>query len=331
MKRILFITSLYRTGERIYPIIPHLAKDYKMDLLKIYQMMPSYKWVGDIDMRLIFDNEYLKYFDNVFEGSCDVSKYDLIISDDNRNNVLKTNLKAIYNKKNCPMVCFEHGNNQKPLFQQGHKVVFDKCFVFGKKDVIHEDCIAGGIPANDKLKEYLNLPKKHILVIVNFLGNRTSPFAVNFDKKLFEKIDIKSIQNYFNLPVVIKLKSRADEGGYTQNLKYLKSILPTKLDYTTLIDVEDDNKLIAESECVISAPSTLAFKSIQIGVNTILINGSGQNGSFYDYKQLLPLGADFLSYLIKDTYHSDWVENSIEGGLLFNSTQIVINKIKELL
>ena len=331
MKRILFITSLYRTGERIYPIIPHLAKDYKMDLLKVYQMIPSYKWVGDVDMRLTFDNEYSKYFDNVFEGSCDVSKYDLIISDDNRNNVLKTNLKAIYNKKNCPMVCFEQGNNEKPLFQQGHKVVFDKCFVFGKKDVIHEDCIAGGIPANDKLKEYLNLPKKHILVIVNFLGNRPSPFAVNFDEKLFKKINILSIQKHFNLPVIVKLKSRADEGGYQKNIEYLKSILPDVLDYKVVVDSDDDNKLIAESECVISAPSTLAFKSIQIGINTILIKDAGQIGSFYDYKHLLSADNEFLPYLIKGAYQPEWVESSIEGGLTFNSTHVVVNKIKELL
>jgi hypothetical protein len=330
MKRILFITSQYRTGERIYPILPILADEYSLDLLKVYQMTNSYNWVGDLDMRDVFDKTYLHLFQNVYQNECDVSKYDLIISDDNRHTP-KTNLHKLYKGKNCPMVSFEHGNNDKPYFKLGHNVVFDKCFVFGKKDINHKDQIAGGIPSNDELLKYRNLEKKHILVIVNFLGNRKSPFKVNFDKKLFEKIDIKSIQNYFNLPVVIKLKSRADEDGYTQNLKYLKSILPTKLDYTTLIDVEDDNKLIAESECVISAPSTLAFKSIQIGVNTILINGSGQNGSFYDYKQLLPLGADFLSYLIKDTYHSDWVENSIEGGLLFNSTQIVINKIKEML
>ena len=51
MKRILLITSQYRVGERIYPIIPHLAKEYNIDLLKVYQMADNHKWVGDIDMR----------------------------------------------------------------------------------------------------------------------------------------------------------------------------------------------------------------------------------------------------------------------------------------
>jgi hypothetical protein len=48
LKKILFITSQYRIGERIYPIIPHLAKEYELDLLKVYQMSSSHKWVGDI-------------------------------------------------------------------------------------------------------------------------------------------------------------------------------------------------------------------------------------------------------------------------------------------
>jgi len=172
MKRILFITSQYRTGERIYPILPILADEYSLDLLKVYQMTNSYNWAGDLDMRDVFDKTYLHLFQNVYQNECDVSKYDLIISDDNRHTP-KTNLHKLYKGKNCPMVSFEHGNNDKPYFKLGHNVVFDKCFVFGKKDINHKDQIAGGIPSNDGLLKYRNLEKKHILVIVNCLGNLT--------------------------------------------------------------------------------------------------------------------------------------------------------------
>lgn len=330
MKQILFITSQYRTGERIYPILPILASEYKIDLLKVYQMTNKHKWVGDRDMRLKFDEDYLHLFDSVFENTCDVTKYNLIISDDNRYTT-KTKLSNLYNQKKCSMVSFEHGNNNKGYFGIGHNVVFDKCFVFGDKDVKHKDQIAGGIPSNDGLLQYANLKKKHIMVIVNFLGNRTSPFKVNFDEMLFNSLQLINLQKQINLPVVIKLKSRADEGGFEKNLRYLQSILPNELDYKIVIDAEDDNKLIAESVCVISAPSTLAFKPIQLGIPTVLIKDSGQTGSFYDFEGLFDIREYDNNYLLSEHNYTDWISRSIEGGLQFNSTNVVVSKLKEII
>lgn len=330
MKRILFITSQYRVGERVYPILPILASEYSIDLLKVYQMTNKHKWVGDNDMRLKFDEDYLHLFDSVFENTCDVSKYDLIISDDNRH-TSKTKLSNLYNQKSCPMVSFEHGNNDRDYFKLGHKVVFDRCFRFGDKDIKHKDQIAGGIPSNDGLSKYLNLEKKHILVIVNFLGNRPSPFKVNFDKKLFKKLNLIELQQQVNLPVVIKLKSRADEGGFKNNLTYLRSILPNELDYKIIIDVEDDNKLIAESQCVISAPSTLAFKPIQLNIPTMIIRNSGQLGRFYDYDGVFDINNIDTTYLLSTQDNSEWISRSIKGGLDFKSSQVVVSQIKKML
>jgi len=330
VKRILFITSQYRTGERIYPILPHLCKEYSVDLLKVYQMTKKYKWVGDIDMRKEFDKNYLDLFDRVYENKCNVTEYDLIISDDNRD-TSKTNLRRFYKEKSCPLVSFEHGNTDKPYFKRGHKVVFDKCFVFGEKDIHHKDCIAGGIPSNDKLVEYQNLSKKHILVIVNFLGNRSSPFKVNFDKELFRRLQLVDLQETSGLPVIIKLKSRADEGGYERNVEYLESILPSKLEYKVIIDTQDDNRLIAESKYVVSAPSTLAFKPIQLGIPTLLIKSSGQSGSFYDFDGLFDINDLDLSYLLKGHDNKEWVLKSIEGGVSFSSTLSIVESIRKLL
>jgi hypothetical protein len=68
MKKILFITSQYRVGERIYPIIPELAKQYELHLLKTYQMQDSFKWTGDNDLRKVFDTQYSKYFTETYSG-----------------------------------------------------------------------------------------------------------------------------------------------------------------------------------------------------------------------------------------------------------------------
>lgn len=293
-------------------------------------MAPSHKWVGDSDLRLRFDEVYGKYFKNTFYDECDSSKYDLIISDDNRLSS-KTGLNKIYKQKKSPMLACTHGNGDNPYLIEGYKNVFDKCFVFGEKEKQFEYCIPIGIPSNDELKNYQNSEKKHILIIVNFLGNRQSPFKVNFDKKFFEKIDILSLQKEYNLPVVLKLKSRADEGGFKHNVKYLEDILPESLNYRILVDVENDNQLISESKIVISAPSTLAFKSIQLGIPTVLIDNSGQVSNFYDYDGLFDINKDFKTYLKEYTRKEEFIKNTITGGLHFNSTLLMLDEIKKLL
>lgn len=328
MKKILFITSQYRVGERIYPIIPKLSAMAELHLLKVYQMADSFKWTGDMDLRDVFNKNYLTYFTKVFQHTCDVSIYDLIIFDDNRNSI-KTNSTKTFKDKKCPLLGCTHGNTDDFYSRDGYNVVFDKCFVFGNYDTINEHCIPIGIPSNDQLNFYQNFDKKHILIIVNFLGNRHSPFKIRFNETFFNEIDIKSIQKYCNLPVVIKLKSRADDPGYINNIEYLKRIIPKDLNYRILIDIEDDNKLIAESAAVISAPSTLAFKPIQLGIPTVLINDSGAIGCFKNYDGLLNLNDDILSYITSYTKKTEFIQNAITGGLTFNSTEIMINEIKK--
>ena len=38
MKKILLIATVYRVGERIYPIIPKLSEEFEVDVLKTSQM-----------------------------------------------------------------------------------------------------------------------------------------------------------------------------------------------------------------------------------------------------------------------------------------------------
>ena len=293
-------------------------------------MSPSYKWVGDDDLRLVFNIEYGRYFNEVFYDYCDSSEYDLIISDDNRLSP-KTTLDKVYKSKRCQMLACTHGNGDNPYLIEGYKKVFDKCFVFGEKEKQFDYCIPVGIPSNDELLIYKDVEKKHILVIINFLTNRQSPFKVNFGKELFEKLDLLSLQEEYNLPVVLKLKSRADENGFKHNLKYLKEVLPDTLNYRILVDVKNDNQLISESKIVISAPSTFAFKPIQLGIPTVLIDGSGQVSNFYDYDGLFDINNDFKSYLREYTLKKDFIQKTITGGLAFNSTSLMVNEIKKFL
>ena len=334
MKKILFITTQYRTGERIYPIIPSLSKEFEVHLLKLYQMDPSHKWPGSFDTRILFDKEYLKYFTHIIPTINDIyyNEYDLILCDDNRL-TKKWNSGYIFKNKMCPMIGCSHGNTDANYVNIHHNKAFNKCFVFGEKEK-QPHTILGGIPSNDKLKKYSSEEKKHILVICNFLGNRHCEFKISFNKHFFNECGLLELQKRYNKKIIIKLKSRADEGGYKHNISYLNSILPKELDYEILVDVEDDNLLIAQSFMVISAPSTMAFKPLQLKIPTAIINGSGQTGLFYDFKGLVELNSNKIISTLEDQIinpDKDYILNTIEGGLNFNSTEVFVKKIKKLI
>ena len=58
MKRILLISTIYRVGERIYPIIPKLSEEFEVDVLKTAQMGNRMVWYGNDDLRKVFDDLY---------------------------------------------------------------------------------------------------------------------------------------------------------------------------------------------------------------------------------------------------------------------------------
>lgn len=314
MTKILFVTTQYRVGERIYPIIPKLSEQHNLDLVKLYQMNPNWKWPGNNDLRNNFDQQYLKYFNNVYDNiNIDYKKYDLIITDDNRQ---FNGLSQIYQNCKCLLLACSHGVSEHKYEIKNKGVSYDRCFVFGRKEVTANHQIPAGIPANDKLYEYKDIEKKHILVIVNYLGNAGKISTGNgtyfklFDKDVFDGIDLVSLQSQSRYPIVIKMKSRPDT-NIERDTHYLSSILPKELKYSILYDVQDDNQLIAESVEVYSAPSTLALKSIQLGITTTLIPETGQTGIFYDYET-----------------NKNFIEDTLEGGKDFNSTKCFLNYIE---
>ena len=189
---------------------------------------------------------------------------------------------------------------------------------------------------------YRDIDKKHILVIINYLGNagkqmyrdsisvigivRPKTYFKLFDSEVFNNIDLLHLQKKYNKPVIIKMKSRSQtDTNIKKDTDYLASILPKDLDYTVLYDVEDDNKMIAESEIVIGAPSTLSLKPIQLGIPTALILGSGQTGLFYDYSGLVEANTADIHRVLDKEPDLRFVKETIQGGLSFNSTEYFIN------
>ena len=69
MDKILFVASIYRTGEKLFPIIPELVKHFSVDLLTVNEMCFDYEWYGNKDLRLQFFDRWGDYFDESYETS----------------------------------------------------------------------------------------------------------------------------------------------------------------------------------------------------------------------------------------------------------------------
>jgi hypothetical protein len=355
MNKVLLITTVYRLGEKIYPIIPELSKFCSIDLLRVNEMSYDMRWYGDIDPRMLFEARYIDFIDDVYDAGFessrlnpskemidfDIKGYDIILYDDDRN---RHGVHLLYEQTqntDCSMIGNVHGNwwfPPKSHITQFYKKAFDYAFVFGQKEKDASEnndyIFTVGIPSNDELK-YYERTDDFILVIVNFLGNRDCPFDVQFDENFMKESGLLELQKEYDKRVVFKLKSRADQPYPDKDFQYLASIVPKELDYIVMMDFEDNNQLICGASIVISAPSTFAFKSIQKGIPTILIDGAGITGNFYDYRGLVQLNKkDILNSVeeqIENGRDEEFINYTIEGGLDFNCTETYINKLRNFL
>lgn len=352
-------------GERVYPLIPEFHKFADIDLLQVNELSKEAPKYGNIDYRDIFNKKYLQYVDKIYNipinkeypqkyfTPSDVKKYDLIFFDEVR---MRYGLKLLYKHKreDCIMVANTHcnstlnpktnnsaveGHSHANYISQGHKKIFDFCFVHGETEKkaygSPSHIISGGIPSNDALKD-IEITNKHILIVVNFLGHApVCPYKVRFNKDLFNKMNLLKLQKKYNKKIVIKTKSRRIQSKhYTKDHEYIKSILPKELDYEIITDYEDNNKLICDSFLVIGSTSTLCFKPIQKGIPTILINKAGTIGSFYNYRSLIDIDENFLENVDKEisyTRDKSYIDNILEGGSTYSSTEVYVKNIKKLL
>lgn len=340
---LLLLFTNHRVAEKIYFAVPSLSQYFNIDLFAVGLFSTNTPWVGDIDERLLFIETYKEYIQNIIIGPgvkfhgdsisedlssyVDTSKYSVVIFDDNRL-MSEFNIPNLYNefkKYNTVVIGNSHGNEEYRDYPALGKT-YDKMFTFGYKekyilyenfDIDSKNLLEGGIPTNDRLKNYQK-NNRHILVITNYLGNRSSSFPISFDTSFVEKSGLKKLSTDLNLPIVVKQKARLDDPDYIKNVNYIKSILDCHVVTSNGIETE---QLIADSAIVISSLSTLAFKPIQMQIPTVLINGTGQIGNFYDYDGLVDLDYNQISsYLKSYKPSSTFIKNTLKGGEIFNSS-----------
>ena len=370
MKNILIITTVYRTGEKIYPIIPKLSQKYNVHVMNMYQMSNKTPWVNNYDPRESFYkmcDKHCSYVTNgpkyIHDSKVDADSnlkfvnkidkylqrnyYDLVIWDNNI--TIKggqwNGLYKWFNDQDIINVGCPHGNRETKSYRIHKRIgrLYDCSFIFGEKEKkaleviskgkLKNKLFAGGIPSNDKLKQY-DRGNKYILIIPNFtdpslLGKQTSSFRP-FTKELFDLLKINELSNDYNCDIVIKekLKLYYPTDSLKKSLKVYTNVYC--IDYH-----EDDNKLIADAICVISAPSTLAFKPILMGIPTVLLKGHGMNGNFSDYPWVVNNNPVKMRKFINDqnniNKNVDFINDTLEGGVNFNSTDIYIDRIDKII
>ncbi len=352
----LLILSNPRVCEKILPIIPKLSKTFDITIFKIGEYSDDTPWNGSLDPRAIDMFNYDMYCENVINGPgfrfhgdrfaddlndfVDVQDFPLIIFDDCKE-MPELKMPALYQKAKANgslVVGNHHGNqefSQSGIFgHNGMKKSFDKLFVFGEKerqifsqvyDV--EDILVGGMPSNDSLyvlQRQENVDA-HILVIPNFLGNRLHPFSRALDEAFVRDTCLEQLSQEYGLPIVTKIKSRLDDPNRDKNIDYVMDLIPNG---EVVVDSTDIDNLIAKSSVVVSALSTLAFKPIQFGKPTILIEGTGQVGNFYDYNYLVdPNNTNMIEMVNNFQQDREFIKTTIAGGIEFNSKNIYIEEL----
>lgn len=334
--KILLLFTNHRVAEKLWPITPLLSNEYEIDLFCVGLFSLNTPWVGDIDERIVAINKYKQYFNNIIQGPgiqyhgdsihqslldfIDISSYKFVIYDDNRE-MQEFNIPHFYNEckhRNIKVIGNVHGNEDVTKDAAG--ISYDFKIEFSD----------GGIPANDSLSN-VKIEPQHVLVITNFLGNRGSIFPINFDHKFIYESGILELSSHFNLPIKVKIKARLDKPDYHNDIQYVNNLLECDV----ITNSENIDELIAKAAVVISAPSTLAFKPIQLGIPTVLIKGCGQIGKFDTYPGLVELNKqqifDSIQYQIDHGKFNEYIKNTISGGDIFQSSQNYVNYIKRLL
>lgn len=334
--KILLLFSNHRVAEKLWPIIPELSKEYTLDLFLVGLHSFNTPWVGDVDEREIKVNQYKPYLNEVIVGPgikyhgdsinevlesyINLDDYKFVIFDDNRE-MSEYNIPQFYQScksKNIKVIGNSHGNEDN-----SYNAV-------GKSYDSKMDFTTGGIPANDTLKN-IKCNQKHILIIANFLGNRSSIYPTNLDNNFIQECGALELSKEYNLPIKIKIKTRLDNPDYTSSIKYVKDIT----DCEVITNTDNIDQLIADSAVIISAPSTLAFKPIQLGIPTVLIKGSGAVGDFKDYPGLTNLNKqeifNNLQMQIDHGRFNKFIKNTLIGGVDFNSSEIYIKNLKKLI
>lgn len=359
--RVLFVATIYRCGEKVYPIIKPLAERHDVDLMLMNQMHPDATWHGDHDPRPAFRKEYEPLVKNViigpkeghigskgsqhcFQRVADLNSYDLIILDDNVHKKSRGFAQIRALAPDATIVGCPHGNHE--FYRYGVKAqvpkIFDYSFTLGEKEKqrlsnkgTRHRFLPGGIPSNDRLKG-MQCTASYILVVVSYV-ERFNTRSVNklgylpFNEKAFNRAGLLDVSQRLGVPILIKEKSR-NKPGLDFSLKHLER----KYDNVKVImDVEDNHELVARSACLVSAPSSLCFAAIQLGIPTILLRSYGMIGNFDDWPGLVDASPTnvmrALNEQLKQQRNEAWLHANLTGAVDFNATDVYVEQIERLL
>lgn len=266
----------------------------------------------------------------------DLSNVDCVIYDDSRNLASEKHLTDICRRHKIPTIANTHGNTSykttlKNLCKHGRDH-FDKMFLFGRDDFARVGLndsrfLLGGIPSNDVLKNYTNKDPKHILVVVCYALANQATFNVEsgpirfYNNGVMNSMRLHELQKKYDLPVLFKLKNRLNE-NMMNTVKIFSRAIPQGLKSKIVIDVDDENKMISESVCVLTYGSTMAFKSIQLDIPTIIFKELGFVGNFQSYPNTMKLDEFTIDKLdrVSDEERVEFLKRTIEGGHNFTST-----------
>lgn len=228
----------------------------------------------------------------------------------------------------------------KPI-AEGLGLNYDYCFCLGDfdRDILlrRNPNLAGriytvGLPGNDGLQRYSGqsmMKPEYVMLVPSW-----TPKAMKTDRfdpmtdNLVESCGIFELAKHFDLPVLIKEKTRP-EFAFKH---FAKQGVVVTMDETRLDD------LIAKSACVVGAPSTLLFKSVQLGIPTAVLGKPlmGQLGVFREFQGLTDsskkeVTATIFSQKKESKREMKFIERAVCGGSSFDSTDRFIDALYSVL
>ena len=365
---LLFVATIFRCGEKVFPIVDELCKKHTVDVFLFSQMSTETHWGGNRDLRNGLIKRWKRVCRNVIVGpsyrsttdnwknpkklcrAFDPKDYSLAIIDDNMAKP-KWGTRAVYqwlNKHKVTVVACPHGNREFGGYRVVQKIgqAFDYSFVFGpreKSKLIALDpkgkkrahrLIAAGIPANDVLKDHPQ-SKEYVLIVPNYTrqkdtGNSTYPV---FNRRAFVASGVDGLSKALGLPIVITIKSRISR--VQECIAKLSKELRGFDNVRIIVDPKNPAALMANAECVISAPSTFAFKAIQLGKPTVLLEGHNMLGNFAGFPGLVSCDEVSIRRSLDEQRNGGrcvkFLDDTLSGGSDFTSTDLYLSAIEQIL
>lgn len=357
---VIFIATIHRMSERIICAINEIQKKMDVSIINFgqvsfntnYEASLNYKEyvVENFSDSSIFNISKINHRGEILTKRNELvglvndiitDKTVAIIIDDSRPIAFFVDVYEIAKSKGVKVFANVHGNYSfdkiPDVYGVTGKKTYDYLFCFGefeKKYLIElgmeeSRILAGGIPANDDLKNF-HRTNDYILVLPNFVLSPSSEFW-GMTADIIKKMKLQELQHKTGNKIIFKLKHRMST-NQKQEISCLLNFLPDGMDCEILHNVKNENSLIAGASCVFTYGSTMAFKPIQLGVPTVIYKEFGYVGNFIEYGGAVNLD-DSYDYIFEDgfmNYEKDkFLRSTLSGGVDFTSSSYYLNSFYE--